>query len=209
MGLKDSLKNARDGALAKRADAKEKAQRQADKRAADRAAVYASAQASCPMPIEPGDDRLPGGLHLFDDEFLITVGKDWGMSSQKLTLTTHRIVYTHGRVSKDVESVYLTDVKDIRYHRSVVGFGSIVIDTASGKIEGLPASSNGAQLRDRMMQLVHWARQRAQQPQVVQAAAPVGDDIPAQLAKLAQLRDSGVLTDEEFATSKSALLARL
>lgn len=210
MGLRDSLKNARDGAVAKRTAADQEAQRQAEQRVADRAEFYATVKASSPLPIEPGDDRLPGGLHLFDDEFLVTVGKDWGLSSQKLTLTTHRILYTHGRVSKDVESVYLTDVKDIKYHKPVVGFGSLVIDTASGKIEGLPASSNGAQLRDRMMQLVHWARQRAQQPQVVQAAtSPAGDDIPAQLVKLAQLRDGGVLSEEEFATSKAALLARL
>ncbi len=114
-----------------------------------------------------------------------------------------------GRASKDVESVYLTDVKDIRYHRPVVRFGSIGIDTASGEIEGVPASTNGAQLRGRMMQLVHWARQRAQQPQVAHAAAPASDDIPTQLVKLAQLRDSGVLSIEEFATSKPALIARL
>jgi hypothetical protein len=220
VGFRDSLKSARDGAVAKRADAKEEAQRQskqhvddaqrqAEQRAADRAELYAIVKASCPLPIEPGDELLPGGVRLLDDEFFVSVDKDWGLSSQKLTLTTHRIVYTHGRVSKDMESVYLTDVKDIRYHKPIVGFGSIDIDTASGKVEGLPAATNGAQLRDRMLQLVHWARQRAQQPQVVHAPAPVGDDIPAQLAKLAQLRDGGVLSEEEFATSKAALLARL
>ena len=108
-----------------------------------------------------------------------------------------------------MQSVYLTDVKDVRYHKPAIGFGSIVIDTASGKVEGLPASANGAQLRDRMMQLVHWARQRDQQPQVVHAPAAAPEDIPGQLVKLAQLRDGGVLSEEEFVTSKSALLARI
>lgn len=211
MGLRDSLKNARDNAKSKQAEAREEAEREAEKRAADRAALYPIESASCPLPIEPGDELLPGGIRLLPDEFLVTVGKDWGASSQKLTLTTHRIVYTHGRVSKDMQSVYLTDVKDVRYHRPVVGFGSIGLDTASGKIEGLPASSNGAQLRDRMMQLVHWARQRASQPHqaVHTAPTPTAEDIPAQLAKLAQLRDSGVLTEDEFAASKAQLLARL
>src|SRR5262245_25842931 len=37
-------------------------------------------------------------------------------------------------------------------------------------------------------------------------AAPAGDDIAGQLARLGQLHDSGVLTDEEFAASKSKLL---
>jgi Bacterial PH domain len=220
VGLRDNLKNVRDGAIAKRADAKEEGQRQdkqrveeahrqAEQRMADRAELYVIVKASCPLLVEPGDELLPGGVRLLGDEFFVSVNQDWGLSSQKLTLTTHRIVYTHGRVSKDMESVYLTDVKDIRYHKPIVGFGSIDIDTASGKVEGLPAASNGAQLRDRMLELVHWARQRAQQPQVVHTAAPVGEDIPAQLVKLAQLRDGGVLSEEEFSTSKAALLARL
>ena len=37
-------------------------------------------------------------------------------------------------------------------------------------------------------------------------AAPAGDDIAGQLARLGQLHDSGVLTDEEFAASKAKLL---
>jgi hypothetical protein len=209
VGLRDSLKNAKDNALAKHADARDAAKEKAEERTTGRATLHALLQASCPLPIDSGDAPLPGGQRLFDDEFLVTVGKDWGLSSQKMTLTTHRIIYTHGRVSKDMESVYLTDVKDVRYHKPAIGHGSLVIDTSSGKIEGLPSSSNVKQLRDRMMQLVHWARQRAQQPHVVRAAAPAGDDIPSQLAKLAQLRDGGVLSEEEFGTSKTALLARL
>ena len=38
------------------------------------------------------------------------------------------------------------------------------------------------------------------------AAAPPGDDIAGQLARLGQLHDSGVLTDEEFAASKAKIL---
>jgi putative oligomerization/nucleic acid binding protein len=40
------------------------------------------------------------------------------------------------------------------------------------------------------------------------AAAPdAGDDMFAQLEKLGQLRDKGILTDEEFAAQKAKLLA--
>ena len=82
MGLKDSLKNARDNAKAKQADAKEEASRLAEERTKHRAALYATEQATCPLPIEPGDDALPSGQRLFEDEFLVAIGKDWGMSSQ-------------------------------------------------------------------------------------------------------------------------------
>jgi len=43
-------------------------------------------------------------------------------------------------------------------------------------------------------------------PAAASAAAPAGDDTTAQLKKLADLHDQGVLTDEEFAASKKKLL---
>ena len=46
------------------------------------------------------------------------------------------------------------------------------------------------------------AQQAAAQP----AAAPAGDDITAQLEKLASLHTAGVLSDEEFAAAKAKLL---
>lgn len=53
-----------------------------------------------------------------------------------------------------------------------------------------------------------WPSKSVQQPAVEVAAAP-HVDIAEQLIKLASLRDAGVLTDEEFATKKVELLARL
>ncbi|TXK17817.1 SHOCT domain-containing protein [Homoserinibacter sp. GY 40078] len=45
-------------------------------------------------------------------------------------------------------------------------------------------------------------------PEPAPTAAP-GVDVTEQIAKLASLRDAGVLTDEEFTTKKAELLARL
>ena len=47
------------------------------------------------------------------------------------------------------------------------------------------------------------SRQQAQAPQ---AAAPPGEDVISQLEKLAELHQSGALTDEEFAAAKKKLL---
>ncbi|MFE5311303.1 SHOCT domain-containing protein [Isoptericola sp. NPDC056605] len=43
-------------------------------------------------------------------------------------------------------------------------------------------------------------------PPPLAPAAASGDDVIAQLEKLGRLRDSGVLTDEEFAAQKARLL---
>lgn len=46
-----------------------------------------------------------------------------------------------------------------------------------------------------------------QQQYAPPAAAPAGDDTITKLKELAQLRDQGVLTDEEFAREKAKVLA--
>lgn len=45
--------------------------------------------------------------------------------------------------------------------------------------------------------------------QAAPAAAPATPDVTAQLQQLAALRDSGVLTEEEFAAKKAEILARM
>lgn len=44
-------------------------------------------------------------------------------------------------------------------------------------------------------------------PPAAAAPAPAGSDVIAQLKELAELRDQGILTEEEFATQKARLLA--
>jgi len=52
-----------------------------------------------------------------------------------------------------------------------------------------------------------WEQQQQQEaPPPPPAAAPAGDDSMDKLKELAQLHDSGVLTDEEFAAAKAKVL---
>jgi hypothetical protein len=37
----------------------------------------------------------------------------------------------------------------------------------------------------------------------------ISEDVPAQIRKLADLHDAGIVTDEEFAAKKADLLARM
>jgi hypothetical protein len=53
-----------------------------------------------------------------------------------------------------------------------------------------------------------WAEQDYQEAQAAGPAQPAGGDDPiAKLKDLGELRDSGVLTEEEFAAQKAKLLA--
>ena len=193
-------------------------QGQADSQAkADRAAYVKQIQRDCPLPLSHDRGDLPGGLKLFDDEYVVAVGKDWGWSSERLTLTTHRVIWSHGRLSKDQKVIYLTDVRDVAYHKPLVGHGTLALDTGSGRVEGLPAASNGQKIRNDLLAMVHYARRRAemprtvlQQPQAPPAPAPVAQPAPDKYEKLKQLgelRAQGILTEEEFQAEKTKLLS--
>ena len=53
------------------------------------------------------------------------------------------------------------------------------------------------------------AEPRPEKPEPVAPASGGGDSIPDQIKKLGQLRDDGILTDEEFETKKRELLDRM
>lgn len=198
----------------RRISQEQEAQRQRELAAqavAARESAYSHLASTCPLPIDPDPNAvLPGRLRLQPDEFLVATAKDWGWSSQRLVLTTHRLIHTHGRVTKDAQSVYLTDVRDVIWRKPMMGYGTLVIDTASSRIEGLPAAKNGQAIRDQILALVHWSRHRAQQPVVTSnqsvAAAQVPDKLD-QLKKLAELKAAGALTDAEFEREKAKLLS--
>lgn len=57
-----------------------------------------------------------------------------------------------------------------------------------------------------------WASQEEQaqaEAAPIQEAAPVADDPMEELQKLGQLRDNGILTEEEFAAKKAEILQRM
>jgi hypothetical protein len=198
----------------KRAQAAAAAER-ARQLAADRDAAFNRAVQQCPLPVQK-DGSLPGGVQLLTDEFVVAIGKDWGWSSKRLALTTHRVIHTQGRVNQDAEIVYLTDIRDVHYRKNVMtvagllGMGTVVLETAGGKsLEGLPMASNSADIRNQLLAMVHYARERAATPQVGPAMtpAPPMPDKYAQLKQLAELREKGILTQQEFDAEKARLLS--
>ncbi|MGB7879968.1 MAG: SHOCT domain-containing protein [Ilumatobacteraceae bacterium] len=68
------------------------------------------------------------------------------------------------------------------------------------------AFESQAQLADMQAQMNAMQAQQAPPPAPAAAAAPAGDDMMAQLSKLADLKAAGVLSDEEFAAAKAKLL---
>src|SRR6266851_2613731 len=198
-------------------------------RAAEQAAAYQVqfeawfdlVQRECPMPLVKSRNPLPGGLQLMNDECLVGTAKHWGFSSDRLALTTHRLVWSHGRVSKDSQQLYLTDIRDVRYHKPMMGTGSLIVEAAGQhSLEGLVHMKHAPQFRDSLLAMVHYAKHRPQRvtvhaPAEAQAAEPTqlhhaGPPAPdkfEQLKKLAELKQQGILTDEEFQSEKTKILS--
>jgi hypothetical protein len=201
-------------------DSADEKQRQAEAAAAKqkqvaiaRRAAFEQAAKTCPLPLTLENTRVAGGLDLFNDEFVVSVAKEWGWSSQKLTLTTHRVLWSKGFISTAQTSIYLTDIRDVRYHKPLLSLGAIFLETAGGRsIEGLPAASNGAMIRDRLMAMIHWARQRgnlqATPAAAPSAATPRAPDRLDQLRRLGELKAQGILSDEEFQAEKTKVLSQ-
>jgi len=181
--------------------------------AAARKSAFERARKTCPLPLVIERTKVAGGLDLFNDEFVVTVGNEWGWSTQQLTLTTHCVLWSKGFLSTAQTSIYLTDIRDVRYRKPILRHGAIVLETAGGhSIEGLPAASNGDAVRDRLMAMIHWARHSGAHEHAPAAApavaAPQVPDRLDQLRRLGELKAQGILSEEEFQAEKAKLLAQ-
>jgi len=191
--------------------AQEAAAAAAARAAKDRERAFAEAQRTSPLPLQADKTAVADGMELFNDEFVVSIARDWGWSSQRLTLTTHRVLWSKGVLKTDQKSLYLTDVRDVRYHKPLLGAASVILETAGGRsIEGLPAASNGAKVRDHLLAMIHWARQRSQQqqPSGSTATATQGPTRLEQLQQLAQLKEQGILSEAEFQSEKAKILSQ-
>jgi hypothetical protein len=98
-----------------------------------------------------------------------------------------------------------------------LGTGSLTVEAASRhSLEGLVHMKHAQQFRDSLLQMVHYAKQRGQRVVVHMPAGAAASQAPPaasapdkfeQLKKLAELKEQGILTDEEFQSEKAKLLS--
>lgn len=118
--------------------------------------------------------------------------------------TEKRVVFFAKKLmGYDMESFPLSKVSAIEMSKGIMG-----------KSINMKMSGNDAKIKwvnqgnpEELVSYVreHMGENSAPQP-ATQAAA---DDIPTQIQKLASLKDAGILTEEEFATKKAELLAKM
>lgn len=140
---------------------------------------------------------------------LIPVGKVIGdllrWRSRSLVITNRRVIHVAGVLSKNVLDSSLEKVNDVSMEQSLWGR---LFDY--GDLEILTASESGANRFERIAHPVTCKTAMLDQKRLVENDLPaLAADIPTQIAKLAALREKGIVTDSEFDAKKAELLGRM
>lgn len=121
-------------------------------------------------------------------------------------VTEKRVVFFAKKLmGYDLESFPLTKISAIEMSKGFMG------KSINMKMSGNTASMKWIQ-KGEPDKLVAYVREHMGEKAPAPAPAPAahsGDDIPAQIQKLAALRDQGILTEEEFTSKKAELLAKM
>jgi hypothetical protein len=116
--------------------------------------------------------------------------------------------YTTG-AKKGTEVIPLRAVTSVTTRRDGALNSVLAVSTPAGVVDMRIAHKEAERAKQTITELMLAAQQ---QTVVVQhAAAPTASavDVPAQIAKLAELHAAGILTDTEFADKKAQLLAQI
>jgi hypothetical protein len=155
-------------------------------------------EAACPVPIRRDKVPLPSGVGFFDDEFVVAATHQEEMSSERVVLTTQRLLRSHGPGMKRHQVINLADVRSVGLHEAHFSdTGKVVLETVGGSTVSVPALDELVP-PDTLLALVRYARSR-------EAHAT---DISERIGVLGHLRDTGAISPGEFDTAKAALLAR-
>ena len=131
--------------------------------------------------------------------------------STEFVLTTERVISRHGVFTKWAKDIPLNRINDVTFSQTVMerilGSGNLAIESAGEQGQNRFVFIRNPELVQNAIYKAMEAWESRSRP-VVGAAAPA-DDIPAQIARLAELKEKGILTGEEFDKKKADLLNRM
>lgn len=162
------------------------------------------AEAKARMNVKLGAGREIKRLlgHLWEGETVMAMtAGNYGRGTGLVVLTDRRLMFVQdGIMSKQSEDFPLDKISSVQWS-SGLALGTITIFASGNKAE--IKNVNKADGKS----IVDTVRARLASP----PAAPPngGPDVMEQIRKLADLRDAGILSEDEFATKKAELLSRL
>ena len=149
--------------------------------------------------------------HVKGGSVIVEASLDGELKAQGvLVVTTSQVVFS-GQSGKALYFCGLADVFYVGIETKLLLKGNIVVDAPQFKVS-LPITHSAKiipELQLKLEKAVEEAKRAAQQPTLQGQLPQSFDDVPAQIKKLSELKESGILTEQEFETKKSELLARM
>ena len=155
-----------------------------------------------------GTVELPDGSRLEDGEVVVKTAKDWGLSTKSLVLTNRRLFCPADLSGRSTVSLALTDVLGVTLSKHMIGFSTIVVDSRDRPQASFAVHINGQLVRSDISAAVDRAKQSAALDSSAPASSAPGGERYEQLAKINELKRSGVLTEAEFEEEKARILKR-
>lgn len=130
----------------------------------------------------------------------------WATSN--FAVTTDRVIHREGFIAKRSMEIPLEAINDVRFQQSIferiVGAGDLIIQSASEYGRNVFANvRNPEHVQKTIYHQGELNKQRMYQGRPVPPQAP---SVATELQRLAELRDRGVLTEEEFQAQKRRIL---
>jgi len=123
-------------------------------------------------------------------------------------VTSDRLILRRGVLGKFGREIPLERVNDITFRQSLfermIGAGDLVVESAGERGQD---SFDSVPHPDRVQQVIY--REMEALAARRSGAAPAAPGVPQQIAQLAELRDRGLLSPEEFEAKKAQLLERM
>jgi uncharacterized membrane protein YdbT with pleckstrin-like domain len=152
---------------------------------------------------------------------VIRILLDWW--NERYIITNRRVMEVRGTINKNVRDSALEKVNDVELNQSIVGrvLGYGTVDVITGSDIGaneFRRISNPVRFKREMLNAKESyrmadtdAEEEIQRPPAAQPGDvdPTKNDIPDLIAELDELRQKGIISEEEFQAKKTELLARL
>ena len=155
-----------------------------------------------------GTVELPDGSRLEDGEVVVKTAKDWGLSTKSLVLTNRRLFCPADLSGRSTVSLALTDVLAVTLSKHMVGFSTIVVESRDHPQASFAVHINGQLVRSDISAAIDSAKQSAALNSSAPASSAPSGERYEQLAKINELKRSGVLTEAEFEEEKARILKR-
>ena len=162
-------------------------------------AGYSSNLKATQEQLDDGETIIASCFGVYETKIM---GADSGRNGVFL-VTQKRVVFFGKKMfGYDMESFPLAKVSAIEMSKGLMG-----------KSITLKMSGNDAKMKwindGNPEELVNYVREHMGENTTPSPPSPATEDIPGQIQKLAELRDNGILTEEEFASKKKDLLAKM